>query len=244
MPGLPRELAALPHVESSFDPTAYSKVGAAGLWQFMPGTGRRFLRVNDAVDERLDPYRATEAAAQLLDYNYRLLGNWPLALTAYNHGAKACVAPRLHGHLRHRHHRAQYPSPSFGFASRNFYVSFLAALEIDRNPEKYFGSLSRQPRGAPWKWRCLRMSPVRLQKTLKIERSRPCGTESGAASAGMVGRQRLSQGVSAEIAGRHWTMTTATGRRSGPWRSTWPAAARSYRLKPGDTIEHVAKNTA
>ncbi len=85
--GLPPELAALPHVESSFDPTAYSKVGAAGLWQFMRGTGRRYLRIDDAVDERMDPFRATEAAAQLLDYNYRFLGTWPLALTAYNHGA-------------------------------------------------------------------------------------------------------------------------------------------------------------
>jgi hypothetical protein len=108
--GLPKELAALPHVESSFDPTANSKVGAAGLWQFMPGTGRRFLRVNDAVDERLDPYRATEAAAQLLDYNYRLLGSRPLAVTAYNHGAsRHAPRARFHGHGRHRDHRAQLP---------------------------------------------------------------------------------------------------------------------------------------
>ena len=77
----------LPHVESSFNAAAYSKVGAAGLWQFMRSTGRRYMRVDDAVDERLDPYRSTEAAAQLLAYNYRVLGSWPLALTAYNHGA-------------------------------------------------------------------------------------------------------------------------------------------------------------
>ena len=61
--GLPAEIAALPHVESSFDPYALSKVGAAGLWQFMRSTGRRFLRIDAAVDERLDPYRETEAAA-------------------------------------------------------------------------------------------------------------------------------------------------------------------------------------
>src|SRR5688572_20802143 len=85
--GLPPELAVLPHVESSFNSTAYSKVGAAGLWQFMRSTGRRYMRIDEAVDERLDPYRSTEAAAQLLAYNYRVLGSWPLALTAYNHGA-------------------------------------------------------------------------------------------------------------------------------------------------------------
>jgi ribosomal protein L22 len=73
--------------DRSFNAAAYSKVGAAGLWQFMRSTGRRYMRVDDAVDERFDPYRSTEAAAQLLAYNYRVLGSWPLALTAYNHRA-------------------------------------------------------------------------------------------------------------------------------------------------------------
>jgi membrane-bound lytic murein transglycosylase D len=142
--GLPAQIAALPHVESSFDPAAYSKVGAAGLWQFMRTTGRRFMRIDNAVDERLDPFRATEAAAQLLSYNYRLLGSWPLAITAYNHGSE--------GMLRAREQLGtddivrivrEYHSPTFGFASRNFYVSFLAALTIAENPDKYFGSLHR-----------------------------------------------------------------------------------------------------
>jgi membrane-bound lytic murein transglycosylase D len=144
--GVPAEIAALPHVESSFNLAAYSKVGAAGLWQFMPGTAKRFMRVDSVVDERLDPYSATEAAANLMLYNYRLLGTWPLAVTAYNHGP---------GGLR----RAQdelgssdiavivkrYQGATFGFASRNFYVAFLAALEVDRNAEKYFGPITRLP---------------------------------------------------------------------------------------------------
>jgi membrane-bound lytic murein transglycosylase D len=144
--GVPAEIAALPHVESSFNLAAYSKVGAAGLWQFMPSTARRFMRVDNVVDERLDPYSATEAAANLMLYNYRLLGTWPLAVTAYNHGP---------GGLR----RAQdelgtsdiavivkrYQGATFGFASRNFYVAFLAALEVDRNAEKYFGPITRLP---------------------------------------------------------------------------------------------------
>lgn len=142
--GLPPELAALPHVESSFDPAAYSKVGAAGLWQFMRSTGRRFLRINAAVDERLDPFRETEAAAQLLSYNYRLLGSWPLAITAYNHGAEGVRRARdeLGTDDIVRIVRG-YHSPSFGFASRNFYVSFLAALAVSRDPERYFGKLER-----------------------------------------------------------------------------------------------------
>ncbi|MBV6422902.1 MAG: hypothetical protein NAOJABEB_00689 [Steroidobacteraceae bacterium] len=144
--GLPPEIAALPHVESSFNPGAYSKVGAAGLWQFMRSTGRRYLRIDSAVDERMDPFRSTEGAAQLLSYNYRLLGTWPLALTAYNHGAagmrRAVEATGTNDFVRINRN---YKSPTFGFASRNFYPSFLAALAIDQNPEKYFGPIERAP---------------------------------------------------------------------------------------------------
>ena len=142
--GLPPELAALPHVESSFDPAAHSKVGAAGLWQFMRSTGRRFLHINSVVDERMDPFRETEAAAQLLDYNYRLLGSWPLAITAYNHGAEGVRRARDElGTDDIVRIVRDYHSPSFGFASRNFYVSFLAALDVSQDPQHYFGQLDR-----------------------------------------------------------------------------------------------------
>jgi membrane-bound lytic murein transglycosylase D len=142
--GLPAELAALPHVESSFDPQARSKAGAYGLWQFMTSTGRRFLRIDRVVDERLDPFRSTEAAAQLLAYNYRVLGTWPLAITAYNHGAEGMRRARDQlGTDDIVRIVRNYQSPTFGFASRNFYCSFLAALAIDQNPEKYFGPIER-----------------------------------------------------------------------------------------------------
>jgi len=144
--GLPRELAALPHVESSFDPTAYSKVGAAGMWQFTRSTGLRYMRIDHIVDERRDPFLSTIAAARLLENNYAVLENWALALTAYNHGVA--------GMRRARNQQGtddietivrNYSGRTFGFASRNFYVAFLAALDIDRDPERYFGSLSPSP---------------------------------------------------------------------------------------------------
>ncbi|MDP6413931.1 MAG: lytic transglycosylase domain-containing protein, partial [Gammaproteobacteria bacterium] len=84
---LPIELGVLPHVESSFNPGAYSSASAAGMWQFGRATGQRFMRIDHIVDERMDPYIATYAAMSLLEYNYSVLGTWPLALTAYNHGA-------------------------------------------------------------------------------------------------------------------------------------------------------------
>jgi membrane-bound lytic murein transglycosylase D len=245
--GLPKELAALPHVESSFDPTAYSKVGAAGLWQFMPGTGRRFLRVNDAVDERLDPYRATEAAAQLLDFNYRLLGTWPLALTAYNHGAEGMRRARdSMGTSDIATIVRDYHSPSFGFASRNFYVSFLAALEISRNPEKYFGNLSRQTPLRTTEVEMPSFVPLSaLQKTLRIERTHLAALNPALRPTVWEGQRLVPAGYRLRLPADTGTMTTTQlAERIGPLdQYMGQPRARSYRLKSGDTIEHVAKNT-
>jgi membrane-bound lytic murein transglycosylase D len=137
---LPRELAVLPHVESSFNPAAHSHAGAAGLWQFTRSTGRRFLRIDRLVDERLDPFKATVAAARLLKRNYEITGTWPLAITAYNHGASGMRrAKEQLGTSDIVTIRRHYESPTFGFASRNFYVAFLAALEVDAKAKHYFG---------------------------------------------------------------------------------------------------------
>ncbi len=139
--GLPLELIILPHVESSFNYKAYSKVGAAGMWQFMRSTGRLFMTINYDVDERLDPIRSTEAAAKLLKLNYSELGSWPLAITAYNHGLSSMKRARsLYGHDFDKMYR-EYRHRAFGFASRNFYAQFLAALEVANNHIKYFGPL-------------------------------------------------------------------------------------------------------
>jgi membrane-bound lytic murein transglycosylase D len=137
--GVPVELAALPHVESSYDPDARSHVGASGIWQFTRSTSRRFLQVDHVLDERNDPYIATEAAGRLLAYNYSITGNWPMAITAYNHGlAGVRRAMRQFGDTAYVRILREYRGRTFGFASRNFYVAFLAAMQVDQNPEKYF----------------------------------------------------------------------------------------------------------
>jgi membrane-bound lytic murein transglycosylase D len=144
--GVPGELVALPHVESSFNPRAYSRVGAAGLWQFMRSTGRQYMRIDEIVDERMDPHKATVGAARLLRDNYRRLEAWPLAITAYNHGvggmnrAVRSLGTRDIGVISQR-----YQSRIFGFASRNFYAEFLAASQIHRDPERYFGPITPEP---------------------------------------------------------------------------------------------------
>ncbi len=141
--GVPVELVALPHVESSYNPTAYSRVGAAGLWQFTRGTGARYMRIDHVVDERMDPYRATDAAALLLRDNHRKLESWPLAITGYNHGVGGMAsAVRTLGTRDIAAISRRYRSRSFGFASRNFYAEFLAALDVDRNALRFFGALT------------------------------------------------------------------------------------------------------
>lgn len=140
--GAPDFLKYLPHVESSFQEKAMSKFGAAGLWQLMPETGRQFLRVDYSVDQRLDPWIATRAAARYLIQNYRRLKEWPLALTAYNHGAGGVErAVRTLGTTDIAEIAFQYSTRSFGFASRNFYAQFLAAVQVAQDYQKYFGPI-------------------------------------------------------------------------------------------------------
>ncbi|NNL67083.1 MAG: transglycosylase SLT domain-containing protein, partial [Myxococcales bacterium] len=140
--GLPADLVYLPHVESSFNTYAYSKFGAAGMWQFMPGTARRFLSMDNVVDERLEPFKATHAAARLLAHNYRRLGHWPLAITAYNHGTTGMVrARKAVGSDDIAVIVERYSGRRFGFASRNFYAQFLAARRVARAYRKHFPTL-------------------------------------------------------------------------------------------------------
>ena len=85
--GLPQELKYLAVIESALNANIYSRVGAAGLWQFMPSTGKHYgLEVNSLIDERLDPYKSTVAACRMLRSLYRVYGDWNLAIASYNCG--------------------------------------------------------------------------------------------------------------------------------------------------------------
>ncbi len=242
--GLPAELAVLPHVESSFNPAAYSKVGAAGLWQFMRSTGRRYMRIDNAVDDRLDPFRATEAAAQLLAYNYRLLGTWPLALTAYNHGAEGMRRAKeslgtddIVAIVR------RYHSKTFGFASRNFYVSFLAALEIDRNPEKYFPGVER---GAELRFQEVIVPGFvqisSLSRALKIDLQTLRELNPALLRSVWDGQRHVPRAyhLRLPIDGEKWTSDLLAARLSPNEFFAGQPEPRRYRVRRGDTIASVA----
>jgi membrane-bound lytic murein transglycosylase D len=137
---VPPRLAYLPHVESSFNTEAYSKVGAAGLWQFMRGTGKIYgMKIDYSIDERRDPIIASVAAAKYLSSAYAELKSWPLAITSYNHGIygiKRAVAQTGSNDIAVIIQK--YSSRSFRFASSNFYGCFLAASEIAENYKTHF----------------------------------------------------------------------------------------------------------
>lgn len=139
---LPVELTRLPFVESSFNIQARSRVGASGVWQFMPRTAKPWMMVNKEIDERNDPMTATAAAARLMRANFDRLKTWPLALTAYNHGASGVArAVRKTGTRDLTVIIEKYSTRRFGFASSNFYACFLAALEVERDARTLLGDV-------------------------------------------------------------------------------------------------------
>jgi membrane-bound lytic murein transglycosylase D len=140
--GLPAELTYLPIVESSYDIYARSSVGATGIWQFMTATGRQYMRIAGSIDERRDPLESSRAAASYLKQAYEYLGSWPLAITSYNYGqAGMARAVSDVGSNNLVDLISNYNHPYWGFAPKNFYAEFLAAVEVGSNLERYFPGL-------------------------------------------------------------------------------------------------------
>ncbi|MCB0341958.1 MAG: lytic transglycosylase domain-containing protein [Pseudobdellovibrionaceae bacterium] len=147
--GLPKELLRIPFVESSFNEKAESRVGASGIWQIMPHIGKAYMKVTPHIDERNSPIKATEVAGKILKQNFRALKSWGLAVTAYNHGIgglRKSLRKSKSTHLTQL--ISHYRGGSFGFASSNFYASFLAALHAETYKDQIFSSDEISPRPA------------------------------------------------------------------------------------------------
>ena len=160
--GLPEELIGVAFVESLFYVGAKSKVGAAGVWQFMSYTGKEYMQLNAVVDERYDPILATEAACKYLKTAKRELGTWPLAVTSYNYGrggmkglVKGAGTKDFGTILQVSNNKR------FGFAARNYYASFMAVHDILKERDKW---LKGYPRKAPWSYDVIR-TPFPLYAT-------------------------------------------------------------------------------
>jgi membrane-bound lytic murein transglycosylase D len=144
--GVPVEIARLPFVESMFNYRARSSAGASGIWQFTRDTGRQYLQIDAVVDARSDVWLAAEAAAAMLADHYARVGSWPVALTGYNHGiAGMARAVRQLGTRDIGVIAARYRSPTFGFASRNFYAEFVAAATVYADRARHFPRVDPLP---------------------------------------------------------------------------------------------------
>jgi len=245
--GIPVELTRLPLIESCFELRAYSYKGAAGIWQFMPATGRvHGLRVDTLIDERRDPILATRAAARYLEGSYRRLDSWPLAITAYNHGVGGIArAVRETGSSDIADLIERYRGPAFGFAGQNFYAEFLAALDVDSHPERYFGEVTfEEP-----------------QPTELIPMPRSIGLTTAARAAG-VSREELAA-LNPSL-GRRIVMSGADVPRGYKLRfpadskadfedqpapalaaaeTDRPASVGTHSVEPGETLSHIAESS-
>ena len=158
---LPEALKYLPVIESGYNPNAVSPSGATGLWQFMLNSIEPYdLQVNDWMDERRDFWKSTVAGLQKLAYNRSVLGDWLLALAAYN-----CGLNRVRSALEESASRDFWELAEKGYLpeeTEKYIPKFLAIVHIAQNAKEYGLQL---PAGADWKWHRM---PVSGQVNLKL----------------------------------------------------------------------------
>jgi len=142
---VPKELTALMFIESMFNPRAISNVGASGIWQFMPKTGRDYISINKFWDDRNDILKASDGAARFLKDLYNKTEDWPLAINSYHSGlgriSKAIkqldtkdIAVIIHN----------FKDPAYRFYSRNYVPEFFAMVSVLKNKDAYFDSIDKK----------------------------------------------------------------------------------------------------
>lgn len=148
--GLPPEITRLSLLESSFNLKAVSRVGATGVWQFMPLSAKEYMKLDPhhEIDERLSPLKATLGAAKMLKRNMHVLKSWPLAITSYNHGIgglfKIPVVDRQTREVFH-YFDPCHKKKRLGWASRNYYPGFLAVIYANAYKNFFYGEAPRLP---------------------------------------------------------------------------------------------------
>lgn len=237
--GLPMELALLPVVESHYDPEAYSRSHAAGLWQIIPATGRRFgLRQDSWFDGRRDPLEATRAALDYLEYLHGIFaGDWPLALAAYNAGEGTVL--RAMARNRGAGRATDYWSLDLPPQTRAYIPKLLAVATLVRAPESHG----------------IRLPPLPDRPALaRVELPAPVDLELAAQLAGMdpARLRRLNPGY------RRWSTPV-----EGPYRLLLPEPAgkrlqaalverprerwvrwHRHQVRPGDSLWSIARANA
>jgi len=246
--GLPVELTRLPFIESSFDYGAYSSVGAAGIWQLMPATARKYMTVSKLVDERRDVIASTRAAARYLQHAYTELGSWPLAITSYNHGVAGVKKRVREIGSSNIVYIVEHPTQRvFGFASANFYPEFLAALEVYEKRRQYFPEVREEDP--------LHLSEHRLSRAMSVSHvSRQLGVSQDSlravnfalSDAIWQGRYSIPAGYVLKVPSRQAGLLDILNTpEPQPVKESGPAVSGQgsgyYKVKAGDTLYSIAR---
>lgn len=140
--GVPKELTALMFIESMFNPLALSTVGASGVWQFMPATGRDYVSINKFWDDRNDILNASAGAARFLKDLYNQTGDWALAVNSYHSGlGRILNAVKTLGTKKIAFIIHNFQDPAYAFYSRNYVPEFYAVVSLLQNKDAFFGPI-------------------------------------------------------------------------------------------------------
>ena len=252
---LPPELRYLPFVESSYNPRAYSKAGAAGLWQLMPAAARENgLELNATLDERLDVAAATEAAARYLvkarrsltgvarkiDPGVRAVDLNPFIITSYNYGVNGMRrAINQHG-PNYLTVLNRYKSPSFQVAVKNFYSSFLAASHLAGSDEAS-GRLRRASPNTQTIVLNRDTSAGRLQEVFGLSVDELRSLNPGLSRYVWENWRLIPAGYGLQVPAREGNWQTQTARLARLQAEPAPPASGRYRVRRGDTACGIAR---
>ncbi|MDR0786688.1 MAG: lytic transglycosylase domain-containing protein [Gemmatimonadota bacterium] len=230
--GLPRDLIYLSMIESGFDPLAYSRADASGLWQFIEATGRRYgLEINRNVDERNDPEKATDAALDYLTDLHDQFGSWYLSAAAYNtgEGRIARIMREVTGSERGTEESYYEIYNRLPKETRDYVPLMIAAARISKEPAKYgFEHVQTQ---TPWSY-----------EEVVVEPSTPLARIASASGVDITEIRSLNPHLKGDHtrADRRQVVRVPKGARS-TFLVNWPEArqkdgtrADAYKLRQGD----------
>lgn len=164
--GVPTRLKNLAHIETWFEPSAVSKAGAAGIFQFLASSGGRYLTIDERVDQRMDPIASTVAAARFLRDMHAFLHSWSLSVMAYNNGAGQ-IADAIQETGSHDASAIiqNFEANGFGTVSRTYYAMFLAASSLAMHGDALFPGLHKLP---PMSYKTLKLEHEWTPSQLRV----------------------------------------------------------------------------
>lgn len=233
--GIPKDLAHIALIESSFLPRARSRASAHGIWQFMPRTGRQYgLTANSIVDERSDPEKATRAAARYLGYLHQLFDDWYLAMAAYNAGEGKILRAMQRTGARDFWELAA--SGAIKPETRNYVPAFIAATLIGRNPAHYGFDIQYEE---PLEYETVLLDrPVHLKNLagsdLTLEDLKSLNPELQTAIT-----PRQPEGYELKVP--PGTRSSVLLAFAGAPTATFPVARRRHTVRKGETLARIAR---